>query len=72
MARKRVGEVSPEKEYERLHPDAGEPAAAEASDEDLDKAQRSQNAAVKKKRAAAMEVLNNARRTRSRSGNWQA
>ena len=68
MARERRGEGSPEKEQDRLHPDA-----AEAGGEDnLDKAQKGQNAALKKKRAAAMEILNNARRTRSRSGNWQA
>lgn len=73
MARERKGEVSPEKEYDRLHPGAADRAAVPVgSDEGLDKAQRGQNAAVKKKRAAAMEHLNNARRTRSRSGNWQA
>jgi hypothetical protein len=68
MARERRGEVPPEKDQDRMRPDAAEAGGEES----LDKAQKGQSAALKKKRAAAMEVLNNARRTRSRSGNWQA
>ena len=68
MARERRGEVPPEKEQDRKNPDAAEAGGEET----LDKAQKGQNAALKRKRAAAMETLNNARRTRSRSGNWQA